>query len=254
VRAVPLLFLVLATTSARADGDDLVSRPLVLDRGQLEAALTAEANLSVDQHWNPSALAPDVWYGLTDRLTIGVVHSGNALSQLDITDGWCFRGAEHGCGEAYTNLGVDARWSLAHGDVSAAARVRLVTRRWDPWLPSARVGALVRWQRGRFAITSDPQLQIGLLHTDQGNRLAFNVPVWLAVQPTCRWMLYLHTGPHGDLAVLRDGWGAPVAAGVRVAITPHIDVAAEAGFTRLLGPLNEGKLRAGWIGIDVRWP
>ncbi len=91
-------------------------------------------------------------------------------------------------------------------------------------------------------------------HRDRGNRAVIGVPVWVAVAPTCRWALYLHTGVRGEVAVFADAWALPVALGTRVALTPRIDVAAEAGLERLGGPLNTGKLRSAWLAIDVRWP
>ncbi len=250
--ALSSVIAVAATAGVAVAGpDDLVSRPLVLAPGQLEAALTLETDLGPGTLHQPTSIAPDLWYGATDRLTLGLVHSANALGLVGDGDGWC---PTLGCEQAYSDLGVDARWSLARGSFSAAARVRLVTRRWDPWLPSARVGALVRWQRGRVAIVADPQLQIGLLHTDLGNRAQLNVPLWIYVQPTCRWAPYLRTGVRGELAVFGDDWGVPAALGVRVAITPEVDLAAEAGLVRAGGPLNESKLRVAWISVDLRWP
>lgn len=251
MRAAPLLLSILATRAA-ADPADVVSRPIVLDRGEAEGALTIETDLSSNAVGNQTSFAPDVWYGATGDLTIGIVHSANALSLVGAGDGVCLGGLAHGCEQAYSNLGVDARWSLARGEWSAAARVRLVTRRWSPWLPSARIGALARWQRGRFAVTSDPQLQIGLDNTDRGNRAQLNVPLWLAVQPADHVAIYFRTGVSAELAVFGDAWGVPAVAGVRVAITPRIDVAAEGGFARAGGPLNESKLRVAWIAVDVR--
>ena len=243
--------VLLVSTVAHAD---VIDRPIVLDRGAIEGRLTLETNLYAYSMWRPTSLAPDVWYGVTPDLTVGVVSSADALSLVGTGDGLCFGGNAHGCEQAYSNLGIDARWAIARGSFSAAARVRLVTRRWSPWLPSMRVGALARWQRGRFAITGDPQLQLGLDNTDLGNRAQVNVPLWLAVAPTCRSEVYLRTGVYGELAVFGDAWSVPAMAGAKVAVSTHIDVAAELGFERLGGPLDEGKLRVAWLSVAARWP
>jgi hypothetical protein len=248
--------LALAAAPARADGDsdDLVSRPLVLAPGQVDAAITIETNQSIAARWNPTSIAPDLWVGVTDRLTLGAVSSAHALSLVGAGNGWCFRGPDHNCRDTLSDLGLDARYLVADGPLAAAVRVRVVVRRFAPILPSLRLGALVRWQRGRFAITSDPQLELGLANTDQGNRAQLNLPIWFTVQPTCRWALYLRTGPRGELAIYGDAWGAPFMLGVRAAVTPRVEVAAEGGLLRLIGPLNENKLAAAWIGVDLRWP
>jgi hypothetical protein len=255
VRAAVLLVIVATSARAAAEpADDLVGRPLVLPAGGVEGSVAVETNLSTNLAGTPTSIAPDLWYGATDRLTVGVVHSADALSLVGAGDGLCLGGTAHGCEQAYSNLGLDARWSLARGAWSAAARVRLVTRRWSPWLPSVRIGALVRWQRGRVAVVSDPQLQIGLDNTDLGNRNAIHVPLWIRVQPAPRAELYLRTGVDGDLAVFDDVWAVPAMIGARVAITGHVDVAAEGGFVRAGGPLGDGKQRAAWIAIRARWP
>lgn len=237
----------LLLASARAAAD-----PLVLPSGQLEAALTAEVNLSTRAIGEPISLAPDIWYGVDDRLTLGVVHSAGALSQLEVGGGVCVGGAAHGCEQAYSESGVDGRWSIVAGEWSAAARVRVVVRRWSPILPSVRLGALARWQRGRVSITADPYLQLGLAHIDQGNRNQIQLPVWLAIAPGARWSVYLHTGVGGEIAVFSDAWAVPIALGARVSITPRVDLAAEGGFVRALGPLDDGKLRMAWISVSYR--
>lgn len=243
--------VLLASAAAHAD---VIDRPIVLPAGELEGRLTLETNLYSYSLWEPTSLAPDVWYGATRDLTIGIVHSADALSQVGTGDGVCLGGVAHGCEQAYSNLGLDARWALARGEWSAAARVRLVTRRWTPWLPSVRLGALARWRRGRVAITSDPQLQLGLDHLDEGNRAQVNVPLWIAIAPTCRSQVYLRTGVYGELAVFGDAWSVPATLGAKVAVSTHIDVAAELGFVRLGGPLDEGKLRVAWLSVAARWP
>ena len=255
MRAVLLLSLLTLTAArAAADPDDLIARPLVLAPGEVEGALSIETNLSINAHWNPTSIAPDLWYGVTDRLTVGVVTSTAALSLVDKSGGWCFRGPDHGCADALVDLALEGRWSLLEGPLAAAVRVRVVSRRFAPWLPSLRLATRGRWRRGRFAITAEPQVQIGLAHTELGNRARVDLPIWLSVQPTCRWELFLHSGPGAELAIYHDAWAAPLALGVRAAVTPRIDVAAEGGLVRALGPLNEGKLIVAWLGVDVRWP
>ena len=255
MRAAVLLVICVAAARAAADpADDLVGRPLVLPAGGVEGSIAVETGLSTNLEGEPTSIAPDLWYGATDRLTVGVVHSADALSLVGAGDGICLGGAAHGCEQAYANLGLDARWSLARGEWSAAARVRVVTRRWTPWAPSVRIGALARWQRGRVAITSDPQLQIGLYDTDLGNRNAIHVPLWIAVQPASRAEVYLRTGVEGDIAVFGDAWGIPATIGARVAITCRVDLAAEGGLVRIGGPLGDAKQRVAWIAIRARWP
>ena len=236
--------LVLAGARARAaPPDDLVGADVVLARGQVEASLTYESNLSLRLEREPWSLAPDLFVGVTDRLTLGVVHSARGLSLIDSGFGFCL--AEHGCREGvYDEVGLDSRWALVRrGGLALAGRARFVSRSFDPWKPSLRLGALVRYVHGRFAVVTDPQLQIGLVNRDQGNRDWLRVPVWLEVQPFCHVMLAVRTGIEGELVTFADAFALPAALELVVRPHPHVDVALSYGYPMLGGPLNELKLR-----------
>ena len=69
--AVPL---VLVAATARAD--ERPTKPgLVLARGQLELAINFELEMSADKIGKPVSIAPDVAYGVSDDLTVALVHS-----------------------------------------------------------------------------------------------------------------------------------------------------------------------------------
>jgi hypothetical protein len=237
-----------------ARAEPVLGRPQVLTPGAVEVGVTLESNLDVRMIGTPLSLAPDVRVGVLPRLTLAVLHSARALGLVTSGDGICLGGVAHGCGEAYRNLALDARWAVRSGPLALAAHAAIVVRRFEPLLPALRLGARVRWRRDRFEITADPYLQLGLWHRDQGNRAVLGVPLWFAIAPTCRWSIYVHTGPRGEVAVLGDAWALPLALGTRVAVSRRVDVAGEAGFERLGGPLNTGKLRSAWLAIDLRWP
>ncbi len=243
--------VVLATARpVRAEPRDLVARPLALARAELDAQLVAELSLRLLAE--PISLAPDVWFGVTPRWTLGLVHSARSLGLIDDGATLCFRGRPtSGCDRVYNGSGVDARWSWREGPLAVAPRARLVLRDVDPWKPALTAGALVRWTRGRFAITGDPYLRLGLANRDLGNRAALVVPVWLAVQPTCRWLVALHTGWDGELAILRDGWHAPIGLGTEVRVWSRLHVAIEAGFRSLLGPQHDLKSRT--LALALAW-
>jgi hypothetical protein len=237
---------------ASADPSDFLTRPLVLDRGQVEAALTTEINLQLNRYGQPLSLAPDVWVGITDRWTVGVIHSNRSVDQIDANASFCARQLASRCDRLYRGGGIDVRWSWRTGALSVAPRARFLIRDIDPIKPALTAGALVRWTRGRYAITSDPYLRLGLANTDLGNRAAISLPVWFAVQPTCRWLLALHTGWFSDIAVIRDGWHVPFGLVIQARATDHIDLGVEAGFSSLLGPQNNIKQRAAMITIAWR--
>jgi hypothetical protein len=244
--------LAAAARPGLAEPRDLVTRPLVLAPGELEARLVAELSLRRAAFAAPISLAPVVWFGVAPRWTVGAVHSAQSLGLIDDGATLCFRGRPpYGCDRTYNGSGVDVRWSWREGSLAAAPRARLVLRDVDPWKPAVTAGALVRWTRGRFAIASDPYLRLGLANLDRGNRAALVVPVWLAVQPTCRWLVALHAGWDGELAILRDGWHGPLALAIEARAVARLHVAVEGGFRSLIGPQHD--LASRTLAITVAW-
>jgi hypothetical protein len=253
VALVPAALLAIAGPAVAAP-DDVVARPLVLGRGEVEASLSLEVELGVRRLGEPMSLAPDVAVGIHRDVTVGIVHSARGLSQIDAGRGICWRGYDHGCDRAYDNAALDVRWLVRRAPLTIAARSRFIARSFDPWRPRVGLGAVGRWSRGRFAVTADPSLSLGVTRRDRGNRAALDVPLWLAVQPTRGWALHLRTGVHGTVATFGDGYEIPFGVGVIVTPQRRVDVAVEAAFRRLLGPLNDLKTRSMWIALTVRFP
>ncbi len=227
---------VLRPVRARADSTDLVTRPLALDRNHVRASLTLEYSLGKRHVGEPLVLAPDAWVGATERLTVGIIHSSPSVDRIGGRASFCVRESALTCDAPYQGSGVDLRYRLSDAPLAIAPRVRFLIRDLDPFKPAVTLGTLVRWSRGRFSVTTDPFLRFGLANTDQGNRAAFSLPIWLGVQPTCRWLVELHTGADGDLAVIRDGWHMPLSLVVTARATAQVDVIVEAGFPQLYGP------------------
>ncbi|HEU4729870.1 MAG TPA: hypothetical protein VFT22_18365 [Kofleriaceae bacterium] len=241
-----------APVAAPADPDDLVARPLVLDRGAAAARLTVELGLQSGRTARPLSIAPDAWLGVTPRLTVGVIHSSASVDEIDARASLCFRGDDLSCEHIYRGSGLDVRWSWLDGPLAVAPRARLLVRDVDPWKPAVALGALGRWAAGRVAITSDPYLRLGLADQSLGNRAALFVPIWLAIQPAGGWMIALHTGWDSELATVRDGWHVPVALEGTARVTGHLDVGLAAGFPHLLGPQNNVKQRALSLTVEYR--
>jgi hypothetical protein len=227
-RAVVALLAV--ATAASADS-------VVLDEHQLVVATTLELDLGGDQVQNPIAIAPDVWWGITPSWTVGLIHSNRSLDRIDAGASLCV----HECDQLYHDVGLDVRYATI-ADV-LAPRVRFVMRSFDPAKPALTLGALARWSRGRWSITGDPYVQLGLANRDRGNRSEVVLPVWLGVEPIDRLALALHSGYFTDVVVWRDGYHVPVGIDAGWRLTPELAVDAEFGFTSLLGPQNNSKER-----------
>ncbi len=246
------LAVVAAPAVARASPDDIITRALVLDPSDVAWRVTAELDLQPARFARPLAIAPDVWVGVLPRLTVGLIHSDASVDQIDSRASLCFRADATSCDHVYRGSGLDVRWSWREGPFAVAPRGRFLLRDVDPWKPAVTLGALARWIHGRYAITSDPYLRLGLANRDLGNRAALVVPIWLGIQPTWRWLISLHTGWDSELATWRDGWHIPAALEIIARVTDHLDLGVAAGFPHALGPQNEIQERAMSIMLEVR--
>ena len=252
MRVFAAAILLALAAAAHAEPRDLVTRPLVLSRGELDARLVTEINLSSRAFAAPLSLAPDVWLGVAPRWTVGFIHSNDSVDRIAADATFCVRQRDAVCERLYHGSGVDVRYSALEGDLAVAPRARLLVRDVDPAKPALAFGALVRWTRSRFIVATDPYVRVGFANTDRGNRTHLMLPVWLGVQPTCRWLVTLRTGWDADAAVWNDGWHGQLALAVRAAPTPQIDVAVEAGFPSLFGPQNNLKTRAAFVTVGWR--
>jgi hypothetical protein len=238
-----------AALCGRAAAD---AAPVVLDDGALEARLTLGAAVIYQGTSQILSVAPDVWWGATPRWTVGLVHSGPSLDQIDPVATLCLRDpATSSCPRWYAGGGLDVRYAARTGELAVAPRLRLIVRNVSPWKPAATVGALVRWTHGRFAIAGDPYVRAPLANHTQGNRAALFAPVWLEVAPAARWRVFLHTGYDVSFATLRDGGHIPLALGLTAPLSCAFDVGVEAGWAALLGPQHNAK--EGAVLVSVGW-
>lgn len=223
---------------------------LVLPEDQVEIAATLEVSLATAPFAQPTSIAPDLWWGVTPRLTIGVIHSHASVDQIDAGASFCVRTAALGCDKTYRGSGLDAHFlAYADGAFEIAPRARLLIRDLDPVKPAITLGAAARWRHGRFSIDTDPFVQLPLANNADGNRAQLWLPVYIGIAPACAWRLAVHTGWDGQFYDTADTWHVPVALQARFAATGMFDITAEAGFSTLLGPQNNIKQRAAMLTV-----
>lgn len=219
--------------------------PLVLPTGTFVVDLGLEINVAPASYGDPLSLAPDVWWGIAPRWTVGLIHSTTSVDRIDAGSSLCL----HGC-SFYHGGGVDARYELISGDIAVAPRARFVIRDDDPIKPALDIGALARWRTGRWSITTDPYLQLGLANRERGNRSQLVVPLWFGADVD-RFGFAIHTGYASQLIVWRDGWHVPVGGVVTAQLAPRASLGLEAGFGSLLGPQNTPKDRVVMITLTL---
>jgi hypothetical protein len=152
---------------------------LTLPGGKLFLDAFLEVSLSKDAAFKPVSLAPDLWYGINDDLTLGLVHSTRGATGIfgNAGDGICFTGKSNGCAKIYDNIGIDARYQLLRkSSISLAADGGLFVGSFDPFMLSFKLGALARFYKGPFSVELDPSLFIGITERDAGNEEIFTAP------------------------------------------------------------------------------
>jgi len=132
-----------------------------------------EMNLSADAAFKPFSIAPDLWYGQSDKLTIGLVHS--FLGKTGIMGGFgsslCLAGASGGCQGVYNNVGVDARYQLKDGGFGIAFDGGLFVQDFDPFQLALKLGIVGRWRpqpTSKLAVDISPNMFFGLTGRDGG--------------------------------------------------------------------------------------
>jgi hypothetical protein len=232
------------------------ANPFVLRDDQIHAVITTEIELAPRQFAKPWSLTPDVWFGVTPRLTLGLIHSNASVSRIGRGASFCFDHTIQGCQRTYRNAGLDARYAIRDdGSLAVAAHARFLIRDVDPaWKPAVTLGALVRWSHGRMAVTSDPYLRVGLANTDLGNRTALFLPLVFSVNIIERVAVNLHTGYDTDLAVWHDGFHIPLALSTRAHITETMELGLLGGFTSAFGPQDTLTRATLWFWLGWRSP
>jgi hypothetical protein len=137
-----------------------------------------EIGLSTDAVFKPFSISPDVWYGVTDDITAGLVHSAVGMTGVigGVGTSLCLQSTENGCLSVYPNVGFVGRYKLKNGPLSYAAEGGLmVTYTGDPFTVGLRAGGIARWQKDKLAVEAEPSLYLGVTERD-GNRDRLTLP------------------------------------------------------------------------------
>lgn len=202
----------------------LVDRPLVLGPSMFEIrGDTLGINLSKDAIGDPIFFAPDVYYGLDRRITLGYFHQ----------TGFCLTG--DGCSSTYNDFGVEGLFSILYGGpLVMAAQAGLTFDPLDPFTGGLHVGLPLRVSGGNLAVRVDPKLYIGLFNRE-GRKEFVDMPVQLQYQLSDQNALLVTSGVRGPLNGFGDSVEVPVGLGILFAAARRVDLGAEFQFTNLAG-------------------
>lgn len=139
---------------------------LTLPKGRLVLDAALSINLSTDAVGKPISISPDLWYGVDDKLTVGLVHSGAGSTGFlgAVGTSLCLSGTDNGCGDVYNNVGLEARYELKPGtpELSWVLDGGLYALDTDPFTLAVKLGAIGRWHKDKLAVEASPNLFIGV--------------------------------------------------------------------------------------------
>ncbi|MEO8698984.1 MAG: hypothetical protein ABI867_03040 [Kofleriaceae bacterium] len=206
---------------------------MTMPGGKILLNAIVESNLAKGAAGKPFSIAPDIWYGVSDKLTLGLVHSGRGQTGFltGAGRGLCFGDKEGVCalglGKIYTSVGAEARIGLTEGGFPIALAIGGIVEAFKPDLvASSKVGFIGRLQSSRIAIEIAPTVFAGLTQRKvEGvsiNEDVFSMPVTLLLQLSPSFALALQSGVTLTIENAGDSYVVPAAAGLAVWITPKL--------------------------------
>lgn len=234
--AIGLIFACAA--SARAEEGLGQSDQLALPAHKLVINGFLEANLSKDAVFKPFSISPDVWYGVTDELTLGLVHSDVGATGFlgGVGDSLCVTGKSNGCTHVYPKVGADVRFRLMAPLVLDAGL--FVTNTSDPFQVAVKIGLDGRWRFARLSIEALPSLFFGLNKRSEGmgNKDWLSIPVTVSYEVVDRLEISAQVGVQLQLEETGDNYRVPLALAARYQVTRELGLGLVLALPRLIAP------------------
>jgi len=180
------------------------------------------------------SLAPDLYRGITHRLTVGILHD-QGLCISDTT-----------CGTVYNDIALELSYALLpRGAVPLVVRGGFQFPRFRRFFAGPRIGFTTRLRLWRLALLLEPTLYAGLIGRDDdpeaptpldvpGRAEVIEVPATLQLQMTSRGLLFVTVGAYGPVSDFSNHYKLPVGIGGSFTINHRIDLGAELRFTDLI--------------------
>ena len=239
------------TRSAAEDepaGEQSVMRGIQGPAGSWNIRVYLNINLSADLVGKPVSVAPDLMYAVSDRLQLGIVHTGPMGWQTLPGSGLCLSGTDSGCPKVYNNIGFDLLYGLVFGRSFLSAHGSFYVLSFaDPSATMLTLGLAgkVHVAEG-VALFLDPQLGIGVTGRDEvtGTKEALFIPVELEYQAGAALQLKLFTGISGPFDGFGDAYQVPLGVGGLYNVNTRFDLGLRFSFDNLLGKVPAGVGRA----------
>ena len=219
----------------------------VLPKGRALIDVYLEISLVSGNVFKPFSIAPDLWYGVSDDITVGLVHSvagetgfiGGTGSAL------CLSGSDV-C-KVYNNVGADLRYKLKAGTFSWAVDSGLFFDELSPDVfLDLKLGVLGRWHKDKVSLELQPALFFGLTNRTQDvtvggvtstvtvNGDVLSVPVTGLYALTPKIAAALQIGLVLPFEDTSNTYAVPLSIGVHFLATEHFLLNAAFSLNRLI--------------------
>jgi hypothetical protein len=214
---------------------------VTLVQGAVLVQMTLEMSLAADGTGVPASLAPDISGGVTDDLTLSLVHSGSAMTGFrgGAGAGFCFTGDGPGkCRTSYAGGGLEALYSLTRGSFALGANGGLLVTAVEPTRFDVKLGFKSKATFGQTAIVFNPSVWLALNerndpmmpHEDQ-----LLLPIGVVQKLTPKFSIGAGTGVRGPLKALGKRYAIPAGVLVQFALDSHVTFGSSLVFGRIAG-------------------
>jgi hypothetical protein len=224
---------------AHADEGPEPTEQLTLPAHKLVLNGFFEANLSKDKSFKPISISPDIWYGATDKATVGLVHSSLGSTGFigGVGDSLCLSGKKNNCVHPYPNVGADLRYRLASPlTLDTGLFIRNTS---DPFQVALKIGVDARWRFDRLALEVLPSLFFGLTNRSKSlspNRDWLYLPITVSYEVVDRFQLAVQTGLAWQLEHAGDATVISFALAGRYQVTKELGLGLAFALPRLVAP------------------
>jgi hypothetical protein len=253
------------TTPTSAPAQPPASQLLAIPKGGFVVNLFVD--IAIDSTGpNPISVSPDIWYGITDDLTVGIVHSFvgstgffSSPSLIPTTTSLCVAGQSNGCANVYNNVGADVRYRLMEPltvdggvylfDVSTSAVVTIklgvdIRKRWSKIVLEAQPSIFIALNN-----RSDGAAAMGMTPADPGRNEQLYIPVTVSYDVSDKMDVALQTGL-GIISLSRAGdfYSVPFGAAYRYHFNRNISAGIAFTFPDLVSNNGTADARSLTIG------
>jgi hypothetical protein len=224
-----------ATASADADAT-IEAAPMGNNLGEGKFAINAafKVGLSDGATGDPISIEPDIWYGINQKLTAGLVTSGQAITGFwgGAGNGVCVGDA---CADkVFDNVGAEALYALkSDPSLVFALDVGFHAVAIDGTVLAAKVGGKGIWRSGNISVGFSPNIFIGVTKRDV-NKENFNLPVDLSFMMSPKLSLGVQTGVSDTFEGAGDNYNVPVALGAYLMISEKLSASAAFSLDRVV--------------------